>query len=580
MLRYLESKGNTEEQYIVKYIETCMCENELGYWYCVITKYAGMNLEAMLIKSLDIDIPKLIQNLTTAVNHLHNDLLIYHRDIKCANVFYDENTDTFRLGDFDLSLFAHEDTDDTRGRGTPNYRLPIDTVIKHQHFGFVADRFATWVTLMYADGKDAKLEEYRKNNSKVRITGNTDIDRYWIEEVLPYVCTTRTEIVLESNESYTEMLEEETMTWWDVPPSRGVNTFRSSSYTPEEQPDIALRYPIELGHPVPLLGTWGLYVYENYIYMSAQRRHIDGRVLTPMTTQYGVKHTSNESRHETEVNIYKLLWTCPLPFLLQAVSHDGPRIRLEHCEFDLVDYIHNLKKKLKAFKPIFYRLTQHLSSAVECLHTMHILHMDIKMENIFVTDAQTTSPIFKLGDFDLSVLATQWTAEHKFSGSATSRLPRDVALNVPPESFSTGIAMDWFSVSVVLADAWNGRNHLRLHTAVNEYMECRKSSDEQKVDQCTKKLKYLMLRDGEFVNTIVEYCLTLTDDITLDARSFLENNEVQRIFRTRFLPYTQKAVDQSMQDGETIVDLLVELTDIPLLSRTNVRYSKDLERED
>ena len=554
MLRYLNSKGNTEK-HIVQYIETCMCEHNSGYWYCVVTNYAGNNLKAMLDDQEYIDLSKLIQNLTTAVDYLHKDLLVYHRDIKCQNVFYDGNT--FRLGNFDLSLFVHEDTDDTRDRGTSNDMLPIDTVITCQHFGFVADRFATWVTFVYAG-------RYNKNEMMSRETGNHDIDKYWTSSVLPYIHTKNDgEIVREVKESnicMLKVLKEETCNW-NALISRGVNTFRATYK--EAESGIALRYPIEQAPPVTYTGKWGMYVYENYIYMSAQRRYIHGDQLTEMTTRYGIKHTSDTLRHKNEVEIYNLLWTCPLPFLLQAVSFDHNSITLEHCDLDLVDYINNKKTSLRAIPTTFNRLAQHLSSAVECLHTMHILHMDIKMENIFVIDAQSEYPIFKLGDFDLSVLATKWNKNDKYCGSAISRLPKHVELIVPPESFLTGIAMDWFSVSVVLADAWIGRHHLILHKAVNKYMICKKEGTHEMVEESRKELNEFIKRDGDFVNNIVDYCLNLRP-IDNYIQCFLHNHEVQRIFRERFIPYTKKAFDQSMQDAETIVNLLVELTDIPL----------------
>ena len=84
----------------------------------------------------EMQVKMLIKDMLNALDYVLNDLKLVHRDIKPANILFDENTDSFKLGDFGLATPYDIDTlsFDDIVRGTPAFIHPkyVELLSKEQ----------------------------------------------------------------------------------------------------------------------------------------------------------------------------------------------------------------------------------------------------------------------------------------------------------------------------------------------------------------------------------------------------------------------------------------------------------------
>ncbi len=75
---------------------------------------------------------------------------------------------------------------------------------------------------------------------------------------------------------------------------------------------------------------------------------------------------------------------------------------LELCDEDLFDWLS--ARKFQTSTETKMSFFKSLAEGLDYLHTMGIIHRDLKLENIMITDIDSEIPTIKIADFGLSKL--------------------------------------------------------------------------------------------------------------------------------------------------------------------------------
>lgn len=130
----------------------------------------------------------------------------------------------------------------------------------------------------------------------------------------------------------------------------------------------------------------------------------------------------------------------------------------EQCDYELMEFVDGGTLRglcLQNDMARFVKLTRNIAAALELCHQSHIIHNDIKPDNIFLRS--NTQDQIVLGDFGISSFIDDIYKTHRTINNRTQEYAPPEKLMSNQNNVSITPAADYYSLGIMLMELWQGR---------------------------------------------------------------------------------------------------------------------------